>query len=162
MKNRLLQAIKSLPMLAEDKEKFVDIIINKSNSGGGSKFGYLYFRNIPGDGSYPIATFFDALMATFSQSNNAPIIPIVKQKYMGIIPITYVQEGSGGGVVGIDIIRIENYIPMQYMIPFYDFVEFCIDYGMVNMDKSIINIMKENEITEQEFLEGVEFGVPEM
>ena len=162
MKNRLLQAMKSLPMLAEDKEKFVDVIINNSNSGGGSKLGYLYFRNIPGNGSYPIATFFDALMASFSQSNTAPIIPIVKQRYMGIIPITFVQEGSGNGIAAIDIIRIENYIPMQHMIPFYDFVEFCINEGMVDMDKSIIEILKANEITETEFLEGAEFGVPQM
>ena len=157
-----MAALETLPMLKKDKERFVDIIINNSNGGGGSKLGYLYFKNIPGDGSYPIATFFNALMTSFSQSNNVPIIPIVKQRYMGIIPITFVQEGSGNGIACVDIIRIENYIPMQHMIPFYDFVEFCIDYGMVDMDKSIINIMKENETIEEEFLEGVEFGLPQM
>lgn len=157
-----MAALETLPMLKKDKETFVDIIINNSNSGGGSKLGYLYFNNIVGDGSYPIATFFEVLMASFSQANNPPIVPIVKQKYMGIIPITNIPGGSGGDITDVNIIRIEKYIPMQNMVPFYDFVEFCIDQKIVNMDKSIINIMKANEITEEEFLEGVEFGVPEI
>lgn len=49
-KKQLLQAIKSLPMLAEDKEKFVNIILN--NSGGGSQddIRYYLFENIPNFG----------------------------------------------------------------------------------------------------------------
>lgn len=162
MKNRLLQAMKSLPMLAEDKEKFIDIIINKSNSGGGSKLGYLYFRNIPGDGSYPIASFFEELIKSFNQAGSPPINPTVKHEFMGIIPFTFIPDGSGGGIEYAYKICVNNYVPMQNIIPFYDFIEFCIDNKYVNADKSSIEIFKANEITEEEFLEGVEFGVPEM
>lgn len=41
-KKQLLQAMKSLPMLAEDKEKFVNIILD--NSGGGSQDDIRYYR----------------------------------------------------------------------------------------------------------------------
>lgn len=41
-KKQLLQAIKSLPMLAEDKEKFVNIILD--NSGGGSQDDIRYYK----------------------------------------------------------------------------------------------------------------------
>lgn len=45
MKNKLLQAMKSLPMLAEDKEKFVNIIVNNSNSGGDNEnIVYNYYK----------------------------------------------------------------------------------------------------------------------
>lgn len=41
MKNRLLQTMKSLPMLAEDKEKFANEISNiSSNSSGGATSEY--------------------------------------------------------------------------------------------------------------------------
>lgn len=42
MKNRLLQTMKSLPMLAKDKEKFVDVIVTNSNNRGGSVKEYYY------------------------------------------------------------------------------------------------------------------------
>lgn len=44
MKNRLLQAMKSLPMLAEDKEKFVNEISNISTNGGGGNVEYEYYK----------------------------------------------------------------------------------------------------------------------
>ena len=46
-KKQLLQAIKSLPMLKEDKEKFVNIILD--NSGGGSQDDIRYYmaNNMP-------------------------------------------------------------------------------------------------------------------
>lgn len=44
MKNRLLQAMKSLPMLAEDKEKFVNEISNINSNGGGGSIEYEYYK----------------------------------------------------------------------------------------------------------------------
>lgn len=162
-----MAALETLPMLKKDKEKFVDIIINNSNSGGGSKLGHLYFKNIPGDGSYPIAVFFEEFIAVCSQMGRDFINPIVKHKHMEVSPFTSASGGSGGGIAGIDKISIdkiciENYIACKYMIHFYDFIEFFIDEGIINIDKSIIELLKANEITEEEFLEGVEFGMPEM
>ena len=42
MKNKLFNAMKSLPMTIEDKQEFVNTIVNNSNNGGGSVKEYYY------------------------------------------------------------------------------------------------------------------------
>lgn len=154
MKNRLLQAMKSLPMLAEDKEKFVDVIINNSNSGGGSKLGYLYFKTgyyeEDENGYHDFLTYFLQYIE-FIEFNATPIIKELNSNSVLHLP----QFGSG--VQGDLMIAIQNYIPKIKLTYFYDIIPFLFENA-----EQVTRIFKNSEITEEEFLNGVQFGLPEM
>lgn len=147
MKNRLLQAMKSLPMLAEDKEKFVDIIISKSNSGGGSKLGYLYFKNTEVDG----IGFLSAVLTDLY--NEVPISIIFKDNGNNVLTQNIAQVS---GLSENSSIAIGDFIAVgAYIAPFYFFLA-------TVKGEEFVNAFKANEITEEEFFEGNVFGIPEI
>lgn len=152
IKKSLLNTLKALPIPKKDKETFIDIIIDNSNNGGNSKFKYLYFKNSVINNNYPI------LNVLFYFFNAGLMNPIVK---IGIIlnSMTVLSQGGNFEKNTVDYIRIDNFIiGNNSVVDFYEFMEFGIQQGMP-FDKSIINVFKENEVSEEEFIKGIKFGI---
>lgn len=147
MKKKLLQAMKSLSMLSEDKEKFVDIIVNNSNSRGGSKLKFLYFKNVYLDNlgflsDMLIGTYWRLHINSIFRNNDSNVLIQNQEQVSGITKNCSIAVG--------DYVIIDNNV-----IPFYSLFS-------ISGEEELVNVLKENEITEEEFFEGIEFGIPEM
>lgn len=149
-----MAALETLPMLKKDKEKFVDIIVNNSNSGGGSKLGYLYFKTgyyeEDENGYYDFLTYFLQYIE-FIEFSATPIIKELNSNL--VLPLQQFSSGVQSDLM----IAIQNYIPKIKLTYFYDIIPLFFENA-----EQVTRIFKNSEITEEEFLNGVQFGLPEM
>lgn len=120
MKNRLLQAMKSLPMLAEDKEKFVNEIGNISNNGSGgttSKYAPRYFTIdwSKADSNWERVLWFEDTDTPLNQSN-AFVCIASSYKHQGLI--TSHLTGDKYDDSNISFSYIPLYVPEMVLTQF--------------------------------------------
>lgn len=144
-KKQLLQAMKSLPMLAEDKEKFVNIILD--NSSGGGKISMSYFKYSTQYLAY--FRYYGLLYGKYDDSNNKGIFPYFMYEDNNIsTPPKYIAILNDG-----QDISLEGGMVINKGKSIYDFLN-----NMSKMDDSwgfdipaTIAKLKSLEITKEEF-----------
>ena len=113
-KKQLLQAMKSLPMLEKDKEKFVNIIIeSKSNEGGinNSKYRPRYFK-IDWDKAnsdwHAVVYYYDKHNISYYDKNITSTLKLeLGSNIFVIIPFATMYKSG----MGSDVIRAFSFIP---------------------------------------------------